>query len=75
VSSLSIIDLAGSEGANKAKTDGIRMKEGANINKSLLALTSVISKLASGDMVHINYRDSKLTRFLQPFLGGKYISF
>lgn len=70
-----MIDLAGSEGATKAKTEGQRLKEGANINKSLLALTSVISKLASKENIHINYRDSKLTRFLQPFLGGKYVYF
>ena len=37
----------------------------------MLALSSVISKLAAKDNTFINYRDSKLTRLLQPFLGGK----
>ena len=65
-----IVDLAGSENASKAKTEGIRMKEGTNINKSLLALSNVISKLSSNSSQFINYRDSKLTRILQPMLSG-----
>lgn len=69
-SCLNLIDLAGSENVNKAKTDGIRMKEGANINKSLLSLSSVIHKLSSQQKGYINYRDSKLTRLLQPSLSG-----
>ena len=70
VSQLNLIDLAGSENVSKAKTDGIRMKEGSNINKSLLALSNVIQKLSSNPKSFVNYRDSKLTRLLQPALAG-----
>ena len=45
-SQIQIVDLAGSEGANKAKSMGLRLREGGNINKSLLALSNVIHKLA-----------------------------
>jgi len=63
--------LAGSESVSRAKTEGIRQKEGSNINKSLLALSNVISKLASKEVNNfITYRDSKLTRLLQPCLKG-----
>jgi centromeric protein E len=41
---------------------GVRLKEGSNINKSLLMLGQVIQKLSSGAKQHVNYRDSKLTR-------------
>ena len=70
---LNLVDLAGSENVSKAKTDGIRLIEGSNINKSLLSLSQVISKLSmkdSKDNKFINYRDSKLTRLLQPSLSG-----
>lgn len=71
---LSIIDLAGSERASATRNMGARMKEGANINKSLLALSSCISSLcqrpAAGLRRHIPYRDSKLTRLLKFSLGG-----
>ncbi|AAW41432.1 conserved hypothetical protein [Cryptococcus deneoformans JEC21] len=69
---LSIIDLAGSEKASVNR--GQRMKEGANINKSLLALSGCISALCQrpvrGVRVHVPYRDSKLTRLLKFSLGG-----
>ncbi|WWD17312.1 hypothetical protein CI109_101752 [Kwoniella shandongensis] len=69
---LSIIDLAGSEKASVNR--GQRMKEGANINKSLLALSSCISALCQrplrGVRPHVPYRDSKLTRLLKFSLGG-----
>ncbi len=64
------MDLAGSERAGLTGAEGIRLKEGAHINKSLLSLGTVISKLADGQDGHIPYRDSKLTRILQPSLGG-----
>ncbi len=67
---MNLIDLAGSENVSKAKTDGIRMKEGSNINKSLLALSNVISKLSANPKSFVNFRDSKLTRMLQNGLSG-----
>ncbi|GAX77261.1 hypothetical protein CEUSTIGMA_g4707.t1 [Chlamydomonas eustigma] len=73
VSTLTLVDLAGSERVAKTGAEGIRMKEGTAINKSLLTLGNVINKLAEGAQVtggHIPYRDSKLTRILQPSLGG-----
>jgi centromeric protein E len=84
-----MIDLAGSE---KASTQDLRRKEGAYINKSLLTLGTVISRLtqpapassspptaystpSTPQTNHIPYRDSKLTRLLQPSLsGGGYIT-
>ncbi|CAO2822113.1 unnamed protein product [Amaranthus hypochondriacus] len=69
LSQLHLIDLAGSE-SSKAETTGVRRKEGSYINKSLLTLGTVISKLTEGRSTHIPYRDSKLTRFLQSSLSG-----
>nr|AMS24218.1 kinesin 7-Ia protein [Marsilea vestita] len=69
LSQLNLIDLAGSE-SSKTETTGLRRKEGAYINKSLLTLGTVISKLTDGKAIHIPYRDSKLTRLLQPSLSG-----
>ncbi|KAF8314728.1 kinesin-domain-containing protein [Clavulina sp. PMI_390] len=72
MATLSIIDLAGSERASATLNMGKRMVEGANINKSLLALGNVINALcASGNQTrHIPYRNSKLTRLLRFSLGG-----
>ena len=77
VSTLSLIDLAGSERAADNKE---RRTEGAHINKSLLTLGNVIAKLSGSkdkqgtpvdaDGKHLPYRDSKLTRLLQPALSG-----
>ncbi|PWA71634.1 Kinesin, motor domain-containing protein [Artemisia annua] len=69
LSQLNLIDLAGSE-SSKAETTGIRRKEGSYINKSLLTLGTVISKLTDERAAHIPYRDSKLTRLLQSSLSG-----
>ncbi|KAM7530183.1 hypothetical protein LguiB_033593 [Lonicera macranthoides] len=69
LSQLNLIDLAGSE-SSKAETTGVRRKEGSYINKSLLTLGTVISKLTDGRASHIPYRDSKLTRLLQSSLSG-----
>ncbi|GAA5873691.1 hypothetical protein JCM8547_002675 [Rhodosporidiobolus lusitaniae] len=73
-SKLNLIDLAGSESAT-GQTE--RLKEGAFINRSLLTLGTVISKLSESassshpsSTAHIPYRDSKLTRLLQPALSG-----
>ncbi|RWR95947.1 kinesin-like protein KIN-7K, chloroplastic isoform X2 [Cinnamomum micranthum f. kanehirae] len=69
LSQLNLIDLAGSE-SSRAETTGLRRKEGAYINKSLLTLGTVIAKLTDGKATHIPYRDSKLTRLLQSSLSG-----
>ena len=71
---LSLIDLAGSERASVTKNKGMRLIEGANINKSLLTLGNCINALCEsnikGTKPHIPYRDSKLTRLLKDSLGG-----
>ncbi|KAH9938616.1 P-loop containing nucleoside triphosphate hydrolase protein [Fomitopsis serialis] len=69
---LSIIDLAGSERAAATTNMGQRMVEGANINKSLLALGNCINALceSGGAIRHVPYRNSKLTRLLKFSLGG-----
>ena len=77
VSTLSLIDLAGSERAAISKD---RQAEGSHINKSLLTLGTVIGGLSSvtdktgnrveKDVKHLPYRDSKLTRLLQSALSG-----
>ncbi len=67
VSQLNLIDLAGSE---RATADLDRRKEGAFINKSLLTLGTVISKITEEGSGHVPFRDSKLTRLLQPSLLG-----
>ena len=62
------VDLAGSERAKKTMATGQRMKEGISINQGLLALGNVISALGDEKkrgIVHVPYRDSKLTRMLQ----------
>ncbi|KAL3621299.1 hypothetical protein CASFOL_036211 [Castilleja foliolosa] len=68
--SVNFVDLAGSERASQALSAGQRLKEGCHINRSLLTLSTVIRKLSKGRNGHVNYRDSKLTRILQPALGG-----
>ena len=72
VSKLSLVDLAGSERAANTKNSGMRLIEGANINRSLLALGNCINALGEkgnkGNFVP--FRDSKLTRLLKDSLGG-----
>ena len=70
VSQLNLVDLAGSERAAQTGAGGIRLKEGCNINNSLMVLGQVIQKLSSGEKGHINFRDSNLTRILQNSIGG-----
>ncbi|XP_050988735.1 kinesin-like protein KIF1A isoform X4 [Labeo rohita] len=82
VSKISLVDLAGSERADSTGAKGTRLKEGANINKSLTTLGKVISALAEMDSVpnknkkkkkvesFIPYRDSVLTWLLRENLGG-----
>jgi kinesin family protein 18/19 len=72
VGKLSLVDLAGSERAANTQNRGARLVEGANINRSLLALGNCINALGEkgnkGNFVP--YRDSKLTRLLKDSLGG-----
>ncbi|KAH8166921.1 hypothetical protein CIB48_g1344 [Xylaria polymorpha] len=71
MATLSIIDLAGSERASATKNRGERLIEGANINKSLLALGGCINALCDPrKKSHVPYRNSKLTRLLKFSLGG-----
>lgn len=58
VAKISLVDLAGSERANSTGAEGQRLKEGANINKSLTTLGLVISKLAE----EVYYRDRRRDR-------------
>lgn len=82
-SKLSLIDLAGSERASATNNRGVRLQEGANINKSLLALANCINSLSekahsSGNnaagrksmVINVKYRDSKLTHLLKCSLEG-----
>ena len=74
-SRINLVDLAGSERANSTGATGARLKEGCNINKSLLVLGNVINTLADKALgkkkdVLPPYRDSALTRILQNALGG-----
>lgn len=76
VSKVSLVDLAGSERADSSGAKGLRLKEGANINKSLTTLGKVISALAEMQNSKkrksdfIPYRDSVLTWLLKENLGG-----
>ncbi|EFP87494.1 uncharacterized protein PGTG_13865 [Puccinia graminis f. sp. tritici CRL 75-36-700-3] len=80
VSRISLVDLAGSERANSTGATGVRLKEGAQINKSLTTLGKVISALATAGSSgpgkkkkaddHVPYRDSVLTWLLKDSLGG-----
>jgi hypothetical protein len=73
---MNLVDLAGSERADKTGATGATLKEGANINLSLMTLGNVINALAEGGTKKggpkkvIPYRNSKLTRLLQESLGG-----
>jgi centromeric protein E len=73
VSTLYVVDLAGSERAAQ-NTSKATKKEGAAINQSLLTLRLCVQRLAKdaedGTETHVPYRDSKLTRILQPALAG-----
>lgn len=79
-SKVTFIDLAGSEKQKETLVEGKRLKEAANINKSLSTLSLVISKLSeisqkkpqsSQAIVHVPYRNSVLTKILKNSLTGK----
>ncbi|XP_056662466.1 kinesin-like protein KIF19 isoform X2 [Monodelphis domestica] len=73
VGKLFMVDLAGSERASQTQNRGKRMKEGAHINRSLLALGNCINALSEkggSRSQYVNFRDSKLTRLLKDALGG-----
>jgi len=69
IGKLSLIDLAGSERAKETLNKGLRLIEGANINRSLLTLGNCINALCEanekGTKPYVPYRDSKLTRLLK----------
>jgi len=69
---LNLVDLAGSESAKNTCAVGERRIEGSNINRSLLALSQVVSALSdnSRTAVRPSFRDSKLTRVIQQSIGG-----
>tara|TARA_B100000795_G_scaffold153861_1_gene115329 strand:+ start:63 stop:3989 length:3927 start_codon:yes stop_codon:yes gene_type:complete len=75
-SKFNLIDLAGSERAERTGATGDLLKEGASINRSLSALGNVIKVLTDTkkkgrkNKTHIPYRDSMLTRLLSDSLGG-----
>nr|CDS23472.1 kinesin 1 heavy chain [Echinococcus granulosus] len=68
-SRLSLVDLAGSEKVSQTRTMGNTLNEAKDINRSLSTLANVINALVDGSR-HVPYRNSKLTRILQPSLGG-----
>ncbi|XP_029304976.1 uncharacterized protein kif16bb isoform X2 [Cottoperca gobio] len=82
LSKIHLVDLAGSERAEATRNTGTRLKEGANINRSLVTLGSVISALAdlrvggqsTKKKIFIPYRDSVLTWLLKDSLGGNSVT-
>lgn len=69
---LSLVDLAGSERAAETNNQGQKLRDGANINKSLLALANCINALGKQKKgrQYVPYRNSKLTRLLKDGLSG-----
>lgn len=71
---LSMVDLAGSERAAETGNSGQKMRDGANINKSLLALANCINALGKAggkrSLAYVPFRNSKLTRLLKDGLIG-----
>ena len=74
-SKFNFVDLAGSERQKRTQAEGLRLKEGIDINKGLLVLGNVISALGDPKKqgkTFVPYRDSKLTRLLKGSLGGNH---
>ncbi|WOL19585.1 kinesin-like protein KIN-8B [Canna indica] len=70
---LALVDLAGSERASETNTGGQKLRDGANINRSLLALANCINALGKQQkkgLAYVPYRNSKLTRILKDGLSG-----
>mmetsp|Transcript_45974 Transcript_45974/g.146792 ORF Transcript_45974/g.146792 Transcript_45974/m.146792 type:complete len:518 (+) Transcript_45974:922-2475(+) len=65
---LTIVDLAGSERIKKSLSEGLRLKEAANINSSLFVLGNVVQALGTKG-AHVPYRESSLTKLLEDSLG------
>ncbi|EFJ28839.1 hypothetical protein SELMODRAFT_92509, partial [Selaginella moellendorffii] len=70
VGKLFLVDLAGSERLKKSGSEGLRASEAMSVNMSLTALGKCISARADPSVLHVPFRDSKLTRLLQESLGG-----
>ncbi|CAM6024935.1 unnamed protein product [Sphagnum balticum] len=70
---LALVDLAGSERASETNNAGQKLRDGANINRSLLALSNCINALGKQQkkgLAYVPYRNSKLTRLLKDGLSG-----
>ncbi|GAQ77849.1 Kinesin-like protein [Klebsormidium nitens] len=70
---LALVDLAGAERAHETNNAGRQLRDGANINKSLLALANCINALGKRkkkEFVFVPFRNSKLTRLLKDGLCG-----
>ncbi|XP_010515323.1 PREDICTED: kinesin-like protein KIN-8B [Camelina sativa] len=70
---LALVDLAGSERAAETNNGGQKLRDGANINRSLLALANCINALGKQHkkgLAYVPYRNSKLTRILKDGLSG-----
>ncbi|XP_010943179.1 kinesin-like protein KIN-8B [Elaeis guineensis] len=70
---LALVDLAGSERASETRSGGQKLRDGANINRSLLALANCINALGKQQkkgLAYVPYRNSKLTRILKDGLSG-----
>ena len=84
VAKISLVDLAGSERATSTGATGARLKEGAEINRSLSTLGRVIAALADLSSAkstakkkggpQVPYRDSVLTWLLKDSLGGNSLT-
>jgi len=61
---LTLVDLAGSERVKITDASSVALRESQHINKSLAALTDVITAFSAGQK-QIPYRNSKLTFLLQ----------